>query len=353
MERLLPSPPAAVLDVGGGPGTYAAPLARRGYRVHLVDPVPLHVEQAREVAGSAPAAGFTALAGDARHLDEPDQSQDAVLLFGLLYHLTGQADRRQALEEARRVPRPGGRLLAMAVCRFASLLDGLYAGWLDDPDFRPIVEQDLADGQHRNRDPAGRSSSLLPTSTPPTAWPARSARPASPARSSTGSRARAGPCARNGPTRRAASTPCSRPRPPRPSPRSSASASTSSPPPPNRRRGQEPPPPRRELDTAHWERQMRAFWPDSDVWSCRAVHRSVGPAGPLTMRESRRGLYCPCQCGRRFSVKAWVPSRWSSVVLRMLCPNRSSRRPVSLSTSVHVLSTTLAMPSASGAYSAI
>jgi hypothetical protein len=32
----------------------------------------------------------------------------------------------------------------------------LYEGWLDDPDFRPIVEQDLVDGQHRNPDPVGR-----------------------------------------------------------------------------------------------------------------------------------------------------------------------------------------------------
>jgi hypothetical protein len=32
----------------------------------------------------------------------------------------------------------------------------LYEGWLDDPDFRPIVDQDLLDGQHRNPDPAGR-----------------------------------------------------------------------------------------------------------------------------------------------------------------------------------------------------
>ena len=29
-------------------------------------------------------------------------------------------------------------------------------GWLDDPEFRPIVDQDLTDGQHRNPDPAGR-----------------------------------------------------------------------------------------------------------------------------------------------------------------------------------------------------
>ena len=156
LGRLLPPPPARLLDVGGGPGTYAAPLARRGYLVHLVDPVELHVEQARQAAGGDPAAAFTAAVGDARRLAEADQSQDAVLLFGPLYHLTGGADRRQALSEARRVLRPGGRLLVTTVCRFASLLDGLYRGWLDDPVFRPIVDRDLVDGQHRNPDPAGR-----------------------------------------------------------------------------------------------------------------------------------------------------------------------------------------------------
>jgi SAM-dependent methyltransferase len=124
--------------------------------VHLIDPVPLHVDQARQAAGSDPAAVFTAAAGDARKLAQADESQDVVLLFGPLYHLTEAAHRQQALAEARRVLRPGGRMLAMAVSRFASLLDGLYSGWLDDPDFRPIVDRDLADGQHRNPDPVGR-----------------------------------------------------------------------------------------------------------------------------------------------------------------------------------------------------
>ena len=176
LDRLLPAPPARVLDVGGGPGTYAAPLARRGYQVQLVDPVPLHVEQARETAAvqaretaavqaretavpDGPAgrtAAFTATLGDARELPAADGSQDAVLLFGPLYHLTEPAARGLALAEARRALRPGGVLLAMAVCRYASLLDGLYAGWLDDPVFAPIVARDLADGQHRNPDPVGR-----------------------------------------------------------------------------------------------------------------------------------------------------------------------------------------------------
>jgi ubiquinone/menaquinone biosynthesis C-methylase UbiE len=155
LDRLLPSPPARVLDVGGGPGSYAAPLAKRGYAVHLIDPVPLHVQQARQAAGGDPAA-FSAAVGDARQLSQAAESQDAVLLFGPLYHLTEAGERRRALTEAGRVLRRGGRLLAMAVCRFASLLDGVYEGWLDDPVFRPIVERDLADGQHRNPDPVAR-----------------------------------------------------------------------------------------------------------------------------------------------------------------------------------------------------
>ena len=59
-ERFLPSPPADILDVGGGPGVYAAILARQGYRVELIDLVPLHVEEATAVAAAQPKSPFTA-----------------------------------------------------------------------------------------------------------------------------------------------------------------------------------------------------------------------------------------------------------------------------------------------------
>ena len=144
LARWLPRPPARILDVGGGPGTYVPWLAAQGYEVHLVDPVPLHVEQARA------AGARSARVGDARRLEEGDGSCDAVLLLGPLYHLTEQGDRVTALAEARRVVREGGIVAVAAISRFASLFDGLFRGALDDAVFSSIVERDLAEGQHRN-----------------------------------------------------------------------------------------------------------------------------------------------------------------------------------------------------------
>ena len=75
-----------------------------------------------------------------------------MLLLGPLYHLTDAADRTRALREARRALRPGGVLVAAAITRFASTLDGVAQGFLLEPGFEAIVERDLADGQHRNPD---------------------------------------------------------------------------------------------------------------------------------------------------------------------------------------------------------
>jgi SAM-dependent methyltransferase len=152
LDHWLPAPPARVLDVGGGPGAYALWLAHRGYRIALVDAVPLHVEQALAAAARAGQA-IDARVGDARRLREADGSVDAVLLLGRLYHLTERPARLQALREARRVLGPGGLVVAAGVSRFASLLSGLFDGFLADPAFREIVERDLVDGQHRNPTP--------------------------------------------------------------------------------------------------------------------------------------------------------------------------------------------------------
>jgi len=57
----------------------------------------------------------------------------AVLVMGPLYHLTARDDRLQALREARRVLTRPGILVAAAISRYASALDGLVRGLLRDP----------------------------------------------------------------------------------------------------------------------------------------------------------------------------------------------------------------------------
>ncbi|RZS37572.1 methyltransferase family protein [Herbihabitans rhizosphaerae] len=157
LARFLPPAPAVVLDVGGAEGAYALPLAQAGYAVHLLDPVPAHVEAARAASArqaTAPLAG--AEVGDARELPFGDGTADAVLLLGPLYHLIEADDRTRALAEAHRVLRPGGQLLAAAISRFASTLDGLRSGMITDPTFEAIVENDLHTGTHHNPDVEGR-----------------------------------------------------------------------------------------------------------------------------------------------------------------------------------------------------
>jgi SAM-dependent methyltransferase len=152
LRAALPAPPADVLDVGGAAGVHAEWLALDGYRVELIDPMPLHVEQARECAASQPEAPFTAELGDARDLSRADASADAVLLLGPLYHLPDASERALALSEAARVVRPGGVVIAAGISRFASTLDGVLRDFMLDPQFRDISRSDLQHGVHRNPD---------------------------------------------------------------------------------------------------------------------------------------------------------------------------------------------------------
>lgn len=150
LHRHLPAPPATVIDVGGAAGAYAVPLAREGFEVHLLDPVERHVRQARTAGHRSGHPLATTVVGDGRRLPYADAMAHTVLLMGALYHLTERPARLQALGEARRVLRPGGVLIAAAISRYASLLDGLSRGMIAEAPFRDIVRRDLADGQHHN-----------------------------------------------------------------------------------------------------------------------------------------------------------------------------------------------------------
>jgi SAM-dependent methyltransferase len=124
-------------------------LLEQGCAVDLVDPVARHVDQATQKFAEHGLPG-SARVGDARSLAFEDESYDAILLLGPLYHLTDRKDRIHALTEASRVLRPGGWLFIAAISRFASLLDGFSRQLIRDEEFVGIMLRDLQDGQHRN-----------------------------------------------------------------------------------------------------------------------------------------------------------------------------------------------------------
>lgn len=121
--RHLPNPPAVVADIGGGPGRYSLWLAQLGYQVLHRDLMPLHVSQLREATGGNPR--IQTAVGDARQLDLADESVDAVLLLGPLYHLDRRGDRVRALAQAQRIVRRGGPVFAAAISRWATRMDAV------------------------------------------------------------------------------------------------------------------------------------------------------------------------------------------------------------------------------------
>lgn len=116
------NPHSRVLDVGGGTGVHAQWLANAGHTVVMIDPVPEQVATAIQAAPKV-----RALVGDARDLDFDDDSFDAVLLLGPLYHLQERGDRLRAWQEAHRVLAPGGIVFGAGISRAAAALQMVFA----------------------------------------------------------------------------------------------------------------------------------------------------------------------------------------------------------------------------------
>lgn len=149
IQRYL-NKPMSIADIGGATGAYSFWLHEMGHKVHLLDPAEFHIEAATRISitENKPLASISL--GDARDLPFDNEQFDLVLLFGPLYHLQDKRDRIQSIAEANRVLRKGGVLLAATISRYASLFDGFWQGFIDDPAFENILQQDLEDGNHFN-----------------------------------------------------------------------------------------------------------------------------------------------------------------------------------------------------------
>lgn len=106
--RLLP--PLVIADIGAGEGTLALLLAQSAERVIAVDSSSKMVEYGREVAERNGIANLEYRLGDMEELPIEAETVDMVLLHQALHHALHPS---QALAEAWRVLRPGGRIVLL------------------------------------------------------------------------------------------------------------------------------------------------------------------------------------------------------------------------------------------------
>lgn len=135
-------PGMRVLDVGCGRGEILRHCTRSGAEAHGIDYAPAAVALSRQAVADGEAAGV--YRADARRLPFADATFDRVLLFDIVEHLyPWELD--QALQEARRVLKPDGRLVihtapnawydryAYPIVRLVRILIGQGAAYPRDP----------------------------------------------------------------------------------------------------------------------------------------------------------------------------------------------------------------------------
>ncbi|MCM3781736.1 class I SAM-dependent methyltransferase [Neobacillus mesonae] len=117
-----------VLDNGAGPGKYAMEMAKQGYQVTLSDLTPRLVsiaeEQAVNLQLESQFEGFHVLNATDLHLFS-DETFDASLMLGPLYHLQAESDRSRAAKELYRVTKSGGIVFVAFQTRSRMLLNSL------------------------------------------------------------------------------------------------------------------------------------------------------------------------------------------------------------------------------------
>lgn len=117
IRRLVPQG-QTILDIGAGTGRYASALLSEGYKVKAVELVRRNIEVFLKREPTA-----DVVQGDARSMPFlPTGCADATLLLGPLYHLIGDEEKVKALEEAKRITKPGGYIFVAYLMNEYSIL---------------------------------------------------------------------------------------------------------------------------------------------------------------------------------------------------------------------------------------
>jgi len=162
LEKHLPKS-GLVLDAGGGPGRYAIELAKRGYRVVLLDLSPQCLELAKRKIARAGVEDRVEqiVEGSITNLSMfNDETFDAVLCLGPFSHLIERSQREKAASEVVRVAKTGAPLFISVIGLygvFRTVLQRLQHE-LTDPDHKELFNH----GIHRWHEPRHKGEHGFP-----------------------------------------------------------------------------------------------------------------------------------------------------------------------------------------------
>ena len=151
-KQYLQGKPRKIIDIGGATGAYSFDLAKAGHNVHLLDIVPAHIEKAERIGLDKGILLDGYHVGDAKDLEFEDNSFDAVILHGPLYHITGLVERKKVLNEALRILKPNGVLFGFAINRYAGVFYGIHNELILDDTYFEMVKTEVETG-FRTRNP--------------------------------------------------------------------------------------------------------------------------------------------------------------------------------------------------------
>jgi SAM-dependent methyltransferase len=121
-----------VVELACGTGRIAVPVARAGLRVIGVDGSAAMLEVARERAAAAGVEELVELRlGDLRDPPVAERVPLVLVPFRSLLHMTTEHDRERALEAARSLLLPGGRLVFDVFAPSSEDIDATHGRWLE------------------------------------------------------------------------------------------------------------------------------------------------------------------------------------------------------------------------------
>ena len=137
LHRFL-TPGAQLLDIGAGTGRYTSALMAEGYKVKAVELVRRNIDVFLKREPTA-----DVMQGDARDMPSiQSDSADITLLLGPLYHLIGDSEKLKALNEAKRVTKPGGLIFVAYLMNEYSILSYCF----DEDRIGGLLERGAVDG---------------------------------------------------------------------------------------------------------------------------------------------------------------------------------------------------------------